>query len=80
MGKVQKKKIDRMERFNLILFSLIYWVFYGILYGCILYYAPETIMLFDRIPWNLHQTMLGLGLALWGMLSLLLGIKYHQED
>ena len=80
MGKVKKGRINRTEKVNLILFSVFYWIGYGILYGCILYFAPETIMLFGVVPWNLHQTMLGLGLALWGMTSILLGMKYNRSE
>jgi hypothetical protein len=77
--KLSKHNIDRIEKFNLILFSIVYWFIYGIIYGCVLAFAPETIIIFGWVPWNVHQTMLGIGLAFWGMCSLLLGLKYNRS-
>lgn len=75
-----KGKIDTNEKINLILFSAFYWIIYGIFYASVVIYLPATLYIFGFIPWAVQETSLGLGLALWGMISLLMGIKYRGDN
>lgn len=77
---IQKRgKIDRVEGMNLVLFSIFYWIIYGIIYGCVIFYAPSEVVLFEYLHWNIHQTLLGLGIAIWSMISLFMGLKYRGD-
>ncbi|MBD3343087.1 MAG: hypothetical protein GF353_28575 [Candidatus Lokiarchaeota archaeon] len=82
MGKVKKKskgRIDKIEASNLILFTIFYALFLGILSGVVYVYVPNIIYVFDIIPIDVQKTVWVLGMALWGVLSILLGMKYKRD-
>lgn len=82
MGKVKKSSkgsIDRLEAANLVLFTVFYGLFLGILSGVTYVYVPQIVYIFDIIPIDVQKMVWTVGVALWGVLSILLGLKYRRE-
>lgn len=81
-GKVKKQspgRIDTIEQGNLFMFTLVYAIFVAILSGVSKVYLPEIVYLFNVVPIDVPQLVWILGLAIWGIITILLGIKYKRE-
>lgn len=81
MGKPRRssslKKIDGMERSVWILFTIFYALFVGILSGLVKVYLPEIVYVWG-IPLDVQQTTWIFGLALWGVISILLTAHFKR--
>lgn len=75
---LKKGRIDGMEAGTWVMFTIIYAVFVGILSGSSKVYLPEIIYIFG-LPLDAQAFTWILGIALWGVISILLQAHYKKD-
>lgn len=79
VDKANKGKLNRTEKTNLVLFTIIYLIVFGVVKGYVYFHPIAPVIVFG-VPWDINSSIDVSAFVIWGLLSFLLNYKYQNNN